>query len=62
MLSLLISLLLTLLVLAVIWWILTLIPIPAELVWIARVIFAIIALIALLSLLFGRWSFPVIIH
>lgn len=58
MISLPISLLILVLVLAIIWWILTMIPVPPPLVWIVRVIFAIIALICVLSLLFGAWSFP----
>jgi hypothetical protein len=56
MLSLLVSLLILLVIMAVIWWILSMIPIPAPFVWIVRVIFAIIFLIALISLLTGGLS------
>jgi heme A synthase len=58
MLSLLISLLILLLVLAVFYWILNLIPIPAEFRWIVNVLIAIIFLVALISLLTGGWGFP----
>lgn len=56
MLSLLVSLLILLVIMAVIWWILSMIPIPEPFVWIVRVIFAIIFLIALISLLTGSFS------
>lgn len=58
MISILISLLVLVLILAIVWYILTLIPVPPPMVWIVRVIFAIIALLCVLSLLFGAWSFP----
>lgn len=51
MLSLLISLLILVLIFAVFWWILGMIPVPAEFAWIVRVIFAIVFLIALIELL-----------
>jgi hypothetical protein len=58
----LIGLLLSLIILGLIlwlcWWVITLIPLPAPFQVAARVIFALICLIALLSLLFGGWSFP----
>lgn len=60
MLSLLISLLIVLLVLAICWWIVSIVPIPPEFVWIVRVIFAIVCLIVVISLLFGGWSFPAV--
>ena len=58
MLSILISLLLLLVFFAIFWWILSMIPVPAEFVWVVRVVVAIIFLIALVSLLFGGWSLP----
>jgi len=42
MLSLLISLLILCLILGIVWWIITMIPVPAPMVWVVRVIFAII--------------------
>lgn len=59
MLSLLISLIILCIILAVVYWILTLIPVPPPMVWIVRVVFALICLIAVLSLLFGGWTFPI---
>lgn len=56
MLSLLVSLLILLLIFGVIWWIMSMIPIPPEFAWIVRVVFAIIFLIALISLLTGGFS------
>lgn len=58
MLSLLVSLLILVLILGIVWWILTLIPVPPPMVWIVRVIFAIICLVALISLFAGTWTFP----
>jgi hypothetical protein len=57
-LSLLVSILILLLFFAIFWWIISMIPIPAEFVWIVRVIMAIVFLIAIISLLTGAWSFP----
>lgn len=57
MLSILISLLILLVIFSVIWWILSMIPVPAPFVWIVRVIFAIIFLIALIALITGGYSF-----
>lgn len=53
MISLLISLLVLVLVFAIFWWILSLIPVPAPFAWIVQVIFAIVFLIALVELLTG---------
>lgn len=62
--GLLISLIVLGLVLACLWWIITLIlpavPPPFQLA--IRVVFALICLLAVLSLLFGGWTFPVIGH
>jgi hypothetical protein len=58
MLSLLISLLILCLILGVVWWIISMIPVPPPMVWIVRVIFAILCLVALVSLLTGSWAFP----
>jgi hypothetical protein len=58
MLGLLISLIILVIIFAVFWWILSMIPIPEPLVWIVRVVFALIFLIALISLLTGAWAFP----
>ena len=62
MLSLLIGLLILLLILGVVYWILVMIPIPPQFKWIVQVLFAIIVLIAIISLLTGAWSFPVAGH
>lgn len=59
MLSILISLIILCIILAVVYWILTLISVPPPMVWIVRVVFALICLIAVLSLLFGGWTFPI---
>lgn len=61
--GLLISLIILALVLWLIWWIinwiLSAIPnIPAPIGVIVRVLFGVICLVAVLSLLFGGWSFP----
>jgi len=53
MVGLLITLLVICLIASVVWWILTMIPIPPPFVWIVRVIFAVIFLIVLLDLLLG---------
>ena len=58
MLSMLISLLILCLILGIFWWVLTLIPFPAPIAWVPKVIFAIICLICLITLLTGSWSFP----
>jgi hypothetical protein len=58
MLSLLVSILVLCVILAIFWWILSMIPIPAEFAWVVRVLVAIIFLIALISLLGGGWGFP----
>lgn len=58
MLSLLVSLLILVLILGLFYWVISMIPIPAEFAWIVRVVFAIICAVALISLLTGAWSFP----
>ncbi|HTF70897.1 MAG TPA: hypothetical protein VK638_50330 [Edaphobacter sp.] len=58
MISLLISLLFLCLIFAIFWWILRMIPVPAPFAWVVQVIFAIVFLIALVSLLTGSWGFP----
>jgi hypothetical protein len=56
--GLLISLIVLGLILSVLWWIVTMIPVPPPFqVWL-RVVFALICLLCILSLLFGGWSFP----
>ena len=56
----LIRLLITVLILglifAVVWWIVSKIPIPPPFAWVVQVIFGIIVLIVLLDLLFGGLS------
>lgn len=59
MLSLLISLLIVAVILGVMWVILSKIPIPAEIKWLVDVVFLIIALVAVVSILGGYWSFPI---
>lgn len=56
MLSILVSLLILLVIFAVCWWIISMVPIPAQFIWIVRVVFAIIFLIALIELLTGGYS------
>lgn len=62
--GLLVSLIVLGLILACLWWIVTLIipavPPPFQLA--IRVVFALICLLAVLSLLFGGWSFPFAAH
>lgn len=60
--SLLVSILVLALVLSCLWWILTLIPAPPPVATILRIVFAVLCLIALMSLLFGGWAFPVFGH
>lgn len=55
--SLLISLLILLIIFSVVWWILTMIPVPPPFVWIVRVIFAVIFLICMIQLLRGEFVF-----
>src|ERR1700729_753922 len=57
MLSLLISLLILILMFAVIWWIISLIPVPPPFVWIVQVVVAVIFLIALIETLTGGFVF-----
>lgn len=58
MLSLLLSLLILCLIFGVIWWVLSMIPIPPQFAWIVRVIFAVIFLIVLIEFLMGNFVFP----
>lgn len=58
MLGVLISLLILLVIFAIFFWLMSMIPIPAEFVWIVRLIVGVIFLLAMLSLLAGYWSFP----
>lgn len=51
MLSLLISLIIWGLILAIIWWAISQIPVPAPFSWVIRVVFALIVVIILISLL-----------
>lgn len=51
MIELLISLVIWGLVLAIIWWAITQIPVPAPFSWVIRVVFALIVVIVLLNLL-----------
>jgi len=54
----LISLLILLVIFAIGWYIIGMIPIPPQLRWIVNVVFAVIFLICMISLLMGYWSFP----
>ena len=58
--GLLVSLIILGLVLACLWWIVTLIlpAVPAPFQLAIKVVFALICLCAVLGLLFGGWSFP----
>jgi hypothetical protein len=57
MLSILINLILLLIILAILWWIVSLVPKPAGFpVWIIQVLFALVFLICFLSVLFGGFS------
>jgi hypothetical protein len=58
MLSILISLIILLVIFAILWYIVNLIPVPANLAWVVKVVFALFFLIALISLLTGGWAFP----
>lgn len=55
----LISLLVICVILGVIWVIMQRIPIPADIKWLADVIFLIVALCALVAVLTGYWAFPI---
>lgn len=57
MLTLLITLIIWGLILAVLWWAVSQIPVPAPFSWIIRVIFALIVVIVLIQVL-GGGSFP----
>lgn len=58
--GLLVSLIVLGLILSIVWWLVTLIipAVPAPIQLAIRVLFAVICLLAVLSLLFGGWSFP----
>lgn len=60
----LVSLIVLGLVLACLWWIVNMIvpAVPAPFQLAIRVVFALICLLAVLSLLFGGWSFPFAAH
>lgn len=53
MLELLITLVIYGLILAIIWWAVTVIPVPPPFIWVIRVVFALIVVIVLISLLQG---------
>ena len=53
MLSLLITLVIYGLVLAIVWWAVTQVPVPAPFSWVIRVVFALIVVIVLINLLRG---------
>lgn len=53
MLELLITLLVVGLILAIIWWAISQIPLPAPFSWVVRVVFALIVAIILIDLLLG---------
>jgi hypothetical protein len=53
MLSLLISLIIWGLILAIVWWAISQIPVPAPFSWVIRVVFALIVVIVLIDLLTG---------
>lgn len=53
MLGLLISLIIWGLILAIVWWAISQIPVPAPFSWVIRVIFALIVVIVLIDLLTG---------
>jgi len=58
MISLLLSLVVFALICWLVWFILTKIPVPAPFVWVVQVIFAIFVIIGLISLLEGGWRIP----
>ena len=53
MISLLITLIIVGLILAIIWWAISQIPLPAPFGWVVRVVFALIVAIVLIDLLLG---------
>jgi hypothetical protein len=57
--GLLISLIVLGVVLSICWWILSMIPAPPPIATVIRVVFALVCLLAVLSLLMGGWAFPV---
>jgi hypothetical protein len=58
MINLLVTLLILCLVFGVVWWIISIIPLPDPFKKIAQVLIAVIVLIMLLSLLFGGMNLP----
>ncbi|MDR5729426.1 MAG: hypothetical protein RB191_18590 [Terriglobia bacterium] len=58
MIGLLVTLLILLIVFAVVWWLASMIPIPAQFRWVVNVLLGLILLILLLSILFGGVSVP----
>ena len=60
MIGLLISLIILLVIFAVAWWILGMIPVPAEFRWVVNVVFALIFLICFICLLTG--NMPIFVH
>lgn len=56
--SLLVSLIILGFVLWLCWWAISQIPAPPPIDVIIRVVFALVCLVAVLSLLFGQWAFP----
>jgi hypothetical protein len=59
MLSLLISLLVLCVVIAVVWTIFSKIPIPHEFRWVVEIILLVIFAVCLIAVLEGAWVFPV---
>lgn len=62
MLSLLISLIIWGLILAIIWWAVSQVPVPAPFSWVIRVVFALIVVIVLISLLTGGGTLGLGLH
>lgn len=60
--GLLVSLIILGLVLLLLWWAISQIPAPQPIATVIRVIFALICVLAVLGLLFGSYSFPVLGH
>ena len=60
MLCLLVSLLLWGLVLAIVWWIISMIPVPAPFGWVIQVVFAIVCLVVIFNLLEGGGRFAMV--
>lgn len=58
MLALLINLLILVVIFGIIWWILSMVPVPPTMRWIVNVIFAVIFLIVVISMFMGAWTLP----